>query len=426
MIGWSEERHRRRETTPRLHIFAFGSEHLTRLAMARPGPTLVVAAIITAVSAVAAPQLGFNDSVEALRPKGNAGILAQQEINRHFGSGFDHMSLVVEGKTLDEVLALVERASDEARRLVEEGRLGGYDSVASVLPPPRRQAEALAWLARGRADGSLDPGRILETFARTAAEEGLRVAPFEPGLELLARALDPGGPVTRASILELPQGHALLDRYLREVDGGWKSVIKVYNLPGRPKREVPQAALDLADSLGPRATLTGINVLSKGLRGEIRNDAVISALIGLLLVVILLWIDFRGLRASMLALWPLLVGIVWMVGALVAFDLRLNFMNIFVITMILGIGVDYGIHVIHRFLEERARPGGDVAAAVEETTRGVTVAALTTIVGFGSLATSHYPGLVSMGVVSILGTLATALVAIAVVPAWLAWRTRPR
>ncbi|HSM13121.1 MAG TPA: MMPL family transporter, partial [Thermoanaerobaculia bacterium] len=125
-------------------------------------------------------------------------------------------------------------------------------------------------------------------------------------------------------------------------------------------------------------------------------------------------------------LWPLLVGIVWMVGALVALDLRLNFMNIFVITMILGIGVDYGIHVIHRFLEERARPGGDVAAAVEETTRGVTVAALTTIVGFGSLATSHYPGLVSMGVVSILGTVATALVAIAVVPAWLAWRTRPR
>ena len=55
---------------------------------------------------------------------------------------------------------------------------------------------------------------------------------------------------------------------------------------------------------------------------------------------------------------------------------------------------------------------------------GVLLAALTTIVGFGSLATSHYPGLVSMGLVSILGTLATALVAIAVVPAWLAWRAR--
>jgi predicted RND superfamily exporter protein len=91
--------------------------------------------------------------------------------------------------------------------------------------------------------------------------------------------------------------------------------------------------------------------------------------------------------------------------------------------MIIGIGVDYGIHVIHRYLEESAE-GGDPIAAVEETVRGVFLAALTTIVGFGSLATSHYPGLVSMGLVSILGTLSTAMVAIVVVPAWLALRER--
>jgi len=93
-----------------------------------------------------------------------------------------------------------------------------------------------------------------------------------------------------------------------------------------------------------------------------------------------------------------------------------------VITMIIGIGVDYGIHVIHRYHEEENTPGGDVEAAVEETVRGIFLAALTTVVGFGSLATSHYPGLVSMGVVSTIGTLATALVAIVVIPAWLTWR----
>ena len=93
---------------------------------------------------------------------------------------------------------------------------------------------------------------------------------------------------------------------------------------------------------------------------------------------------------------------------MVAFDLHLNFMNIFVITMIIGIGVDYGIHVIHRYREADRTPGGDPAAAVEETSRGVFLAALTTIVGFGSLATSHYPGLISMGLVSTIGTLTTA------------------
>ena len=60
-----------------------------------------------------------------------------------------------------------------------------------------------------------------------------------------------------------------------------------------------------------------------------------------------------------------------MIGAMVVLDLRMNFMNIFVITMIIGIGVDYGIHVIHRYREEAAEPGGDPIAAVEETSRGV-------------------------------------------------------
>ncbi len=421
MIGWSEERHRRRESEPRLHMFAFGIEKLTVIAMRRPRATLGIAALLTVAGLAAIPHLQFDDNVEALRPPGNRGILAQQEVNQHFGAGFDSMSLVLEGETLDEVLALSERAAATGRELVERGLLGGVDAVTSVLPPLAMQNESLAWLERGRADGSLDFPRIRASFERALASEGLRVEPFERGLEVLARTLAPPGPITRESLLEIPQGAALLDRYLRKTDDGWKSVVKVYNLPGRPKREVPDAAIDLAASLGPKAALTGMNVLSRSLRYEVRRDALVSALIGIALVIVLLWIDFRDLRNSLLALIPLLVGIVWMVGLMVVFDFHMNFMNIFVITMIIGIGVDYGIHVIHRYLEEQA-DGGDPVAAVEETVRGVFLAALTTVVGFGSLATSHYPGLISMGLVSILGTMSTAMVAIVVVPAYLALR----
>jgi predicted RND superfamily exporter protein len=423
MIGWSEEHHRKRDREPRLHMFAFGIEKLAALAMRRPRATLLVAALITAIGLAALPRLQFDDNVEALRPPGNRGVLTQQEVNRHFGAGFESMSLVLEAPTLDEVLALSEEAAARARRLVASGQLGGADAVSSVLPPVEVQREALAWLERGRTDGTLDIGRIRSTFLAALEREGMRAEPFAGGLSLLERALHPTGPITRASLVEMPHGAALLDRYLRETPNGWKSLVKVYNLPNRPKREVPEAAVDLAAGLGPRAELTGINVLSRSLRYEIRRDAIVSALIGLAAVLVLLWIDFRELKSALLALVPLLVGIVWMVGLMVAFDFHLNFMNIFVITMIIGIGVDYGIHVIHRYLEEKAE-GGDAIAAVEETVRGVFLAALTTIVGFGSLATSHYPGLISMGLVSILGTLSTAMVAIVVVPAYLALRDR--
>jgi predicted RND superfamily exporter protein len=425
MIGWSEEHHRKRDREPRLHMFAFGIEKLTALAIRRPRTTLAVAALLTLAAGLAVPQLKFDDNVEALRPPGNRGILAQQEVNLHFGAGFESMSLVLEAPTLEEVLALSDRAARSAQSLVRQGRLGGADAVTAVLPPPAQQEEALAWLARGRESGALDIARIRASFEAALSAEGLRAAPFERGLDLLARTLAPAGAITRESLMALPQGATLLERYLREAPKGWRSVVKLYNVTGRPKREVPEAAVELAANLGPQAKLTGMNVLSRGLRHEIRRDAIVSGIIGLVLVMILLWIDFRDVRTALLAFVPLLVGIVWMVGLMVAFDFHLNFMNIFVITMIIGIGVDYGIHVIHRYLEVR-QEGGDPKAAVEETVRGVFLAALTTIVGFGSLATSHYPGLISMGLVSILGTLSTAMVAIVVVPAYLSLRDGPR
>lgn len=424
MIGWSEDHHSKRESAPRLHIFAFGIERLSRFATRKPRTTLAVAALVTVAALAVAPKLQFDDNVEALRPPGNRGIIAQSEINAHFGSGFESMSLVLKAPTLPEVLALADKAASAGRKLVAEGRLGGVDAVTSVLPPPALQQEALDWVAAER-DGRLDMDRIRSEFALALEDEGLRVEPFADGLDLLGSTLAPAGQLTREGVLAVPQGHSLLDRYLVETPEGWRSVVKLYNLPGRPKREIPEAAIDLERSLGAQATLTGMNVLSRSLRGEIRRDALVSGIIGLALVVLLLWIDFRDAHTALLALIPLLLGILWMVGAMVVFDLHLNFMNIFVITMIIGIGVDYGIHVIHRYREEERVPGGDPAGAVEETARGIFLAALTTIAGFGSLATSHYPGLISMGLVSILGTLATALVAIVVIPAYLSLRHRP-
>jgi predicted RND superfamily exporter protein len=426
MIGWSEAHHRKHDREPPLHLFAFGIEHLARLSVRQPRVVLGVALAVTLAALAALPRLKFDDNVEALRPRGNRGVLALEEIKNHFGTGFDSMSLVLEAPTLDGVLALAGRASTEGRALVAAGRLGGFDAVTSVLPPVESQRQSIDWLARERAGGRLDPERVKATFVAAVEAEGLRAEPFAHGLDLLTRTLTPIEPLTRDAVLALPQGRSLLDRYLRETPRGWTSVVQVYNLPGRPKREVPEAALELAERVGPGARLTGMNVLSRGLRFEVRRDAAVSAAIGLALVVVLLWVDFREWRSVLLALVPLALGIVWMIAAMVALDLHMNFMNIFVITMIIGIGVDYGIHVIHRYREEAAQPDGDLEAAIEETARGVFLAALTTIVGFGSLATSHYPGLISMGAVSILGTLATALIAILVIPAWLTWRASAR
>ncbi len=97
-------------------------------------------------------------------------------------------------------------------------------------------------------------------------------------------------------------------------------------------------------------------------------------------------------------------------------------MNIFVTTMIIGIGVDYGLHILHRYREAGAAGPEELQRGLVETGNAVVVAALSTVAGFGSLVFSHYPGLRSIGLVAILGAVSTALVAITLLPAFLAWR----
>jgi predicted RND superfamily exporter protein len=129
------------------------------------------------------------------------------------------------------------------------------------------------------------------------------------------------------------------------------------------------------------------------------------------LVFLLLWADLGTPGRSLLALLPLAGGMVWMLGAMAVLGLRVNFMNIFVVTMVIGIGVDYGVHLIHRWIESGGEP-----AAIARTARAIAVAALTTMVGFGSLVLSHFPGLRSVGAAAILGALATAVLGISALP----------
>jgi uncharacterized protein len=172
--------------------------------------------------------------------------------------------------------------------------------------------------------------------------------------------------------------------------------------------------------------LTGTNVVNQAVRREVLEDAWLAGTLGFLLVALLLWLDFRTLRHTFMALAPLTVGILWMVGAMSLFGIQMNFINIFVTTMIIGIGVDYGVHVLHRYLEVRDLSDEEYERGILETGKAVVAAALSTIVGFGSITFSHYPGLISTGKVAILGALCTSLVAITLLPTVLSWRREKR
>lgn len=420
MLAWREDHHVRRQSEPSLYLHSFGTRRLMGACMARPRTTLAVGLAVTVAAGVLASRLEFQHSMETMRPAENRGIQVTREVGERFGSGFDYMMMVVRGENPGAVIATADRAVPEVQKLVDGGVLYGYSAITSLIPPPEQQAEVLAWLDRERADG-LEIERIRASFRRELAAEGLRYEPFAEGVDLLARAISPSAPIGQADIEGTVQGRTLLARYLQQTPRGWESVIYLYPPDNRWRANPPPEAMAAAAELGPNVILTGTNVINQRVRTIVRRDAWFAGILGLVLVTVLLYLDFRRLRHTLLSLVPLAVGILWMLGAMYLLGMKVNFMNIFVTTMIIGIGVDYGLHVLHRYRESRDADEAEQRRALEETGNAIVVAALSTIVGFGSLAFSHYPGLRSVGYVAVLGAATTSLVAITLLPAFLAW-----
>ncbi len=137
-----------------------------------------------------------------------------------------------------------------------------------------------------------------------------------------------------------------------------------------------------------------------------------------LFVVILMLVVFRSSRWAALALLPLVVGVIWMLGIVEVLGLQLNFYNLVVLPAILGIGNDAGVHMVHRYRESGP---GSIREVLRSTGEHVTVGGLTTMIGFCGLLLSFHPGLRSMGYLAVIGIGSTLLAALIFLPALLQW-----
>ncbi len=220
-------------------------------------------------------------------------------------------------------------------------------------------------------------------------------------LTLLKFMLHPEGPVSYKTLELSPIGPLLRKYIVKKGENHYRGVVYLF-IPEDFKRYEPAGLVEAVAHDVPGAKVVGINRMSRVLRDIVKHDAAQAFLLGGLLVFLLVWIDFRSFSAAFYSLLPLTIGLVWMLGTLRILGQSLNVMNIFVSTMIIGIGSDYGIHLVHRF---REGGGLDIRRFMGETGKPIVLAALSTTAGFGSMSLSHYPGLKSMGYVALLGTL---------------------
>jgi predicted RND superfamily exporter protein len=393
-----------------LYLRSFGADLLCRASLVHPRRTIVLAALVTVLLGAGIAKLRWDDDFRNMRSGDNRAIQLRQEVMDAFELRFSPMVLRFDGADESQALAKCRAILPELEALVDGENLVGVDTIAEVIPPLHVQHALI-----DRLDGAAPSLDDLKTrFGTALRDAGLNPAAFSDGIDHLVTALDRRTTLSLADLEGTPLAR-VVERYVAAADGEFSSAIYCYPPVGKWRRGASPALVELL-ARHPDGVLAGPNVISAELRKIVWDDAIAAAILGMVIVFVLMWADLGGPLRALLALLPLLVGMVWMLGGMALLGLRLNFFNIFVLTMIIGIGVDYGVHLLHRWYES----GGD-PIAVSETGKAIAVAALTTMVGFGSLVLSHYPGLRSVGGAAILGSLSTAVLGITLLPALL-WK----
>jgi len=411
-------------------------------------PVLVVAALLAAAGCALVPQVYFD-----LNP------LRVRDPNAESVQAFD--DLLGAGHAFPWNLNVLAPSPEAAQALRK--KLDALPSVASTLTVedwiPDEQAEKLTLLEDAALvlAPALDPPvrevppgdaevfaalRGLETRAEQRAEAGAG----EPARELaksLAHFEERAATDPRAALETL---HAVLVeplaaelQRLREVLRG--GAVTTGSLPasivsqrlgrdGRVRIEVFPAE-DLNDnaalerfvrevrSVEPRAFGEGVVVYESG-RVVVRafRTALVLAAGAIALLLFALW---RSPVDLLIVGFPIGLAALWTAASTVLFGVPLNFANIIAIPLLLGMGVDTGIHLVHRYRYE----GGASNLLGTSTARAVVFSALTTLASFGTLAFTPHRGMASLGQLLAIGLALIVLCNLFVLPS-LAWALRRR
>ena len=364
---------------------------LARFAGRNPWPVLLAAVVAVTAALAGSGRFHFQDDLSKVFSRDVPALETQQRIQDLYG--INNSPWVSAAPTLEEARALGEAFEAEptfvrveiAATLIPADLQERADVLAATAPAieARRQLFAtLQAMPMGFNAGAARAGLELITTLQGAAAAG------PPGVEDLPD-------VVRAQLIA-PDGRFL-----------------VYAYADRPTMSSTDAQQQraAAHAIDPGAASL-LMVVEAMLRAE--RPWLRGVLAGILvLVVTVLAIDLRSARWVLVALTPVLFGTSMTFGLLCWIGMDFNVMGAVVVPLIIGLGVDDGIHVVHRI---REYPGPPHEAAVS-VGRAIVMTTLTTCIGTAAFLFTDHPGLESMAMVLLIGLPMCLLASVALIPA---------
>ena len=406
----------------------------------RPGTTLLLSIVVAGAALYAARDLSFDYSVLAMRDENTEAMSTLLELQENGVSTDYSINLLAENEQeaagliellaeLPEVGAIIAPSSLVPERQTEKAALleelsGLLQSLGEIYAADADLAEdelagALGYIGELKAEEAWSPSAgdadLVESFLtglhalqlqpdRLAALNAELSSALAAEVEALLR-MTSAAPFTFDALPEdlrrrfvAPDGRLLI------------TVMPEGAIDTRPAMDVfVRSVMAVRPDVGGRA------VVEWGVGGVAVASFLEAVTLAVTLIALFLLIYFRGLILPLVVLVPLALTTVITFAVIELTGLTLNMANILVVPLIFGLGVDTGIHVVHRFTA-----AGDVSQMMtSSTTRAVIISALTTIGTFFSLSFSPHKGAASVGLLLSIAISTMLVATLVVVPALL-------
>jgi predicted RND superfamily exporter protein len=202
---------------------------------------------------------------------------------------------------------------------------------------------------------------------------------------------------------------SILDQYSNKTRD--KFLITVYPAGSIYDGEFLNRFTDDVERISDKAT--GSGPLFKALLKIFGQDGRNAMILTLFVVFLLLWIDFQNPKHALMALIPLALGVFWMVGIMHLGGMKLSMMSVMGLPLIIGIGIDDGVHIMHRWKHEGH---GKIRVVFSSTGKAIFLTSLTTMFAFGSLMFSAFPAFGQFGGALFIGVAACFLTTAIILP----------
>lgn len=380
----------------------------------RPGIVLIIGIVVVILLGAFATDLKFESDLMKMFPQDLESIKVYNLVGEKFGPVMDVAIVGVqrENITSKKNLEDIRRATVVLRKYTE------VSSVSSITDFLTLNFEAKSALV---AEVGSATSRALNTtqeilISDLSQEAKLVNAQLAGIFVTMGSMVRNSYPVT---LENLPPG--LASKYLNEDN----TMALIYIQPKKSTGDIeylrnfiPELRNKVASEFKGRAGVTGMPALSYDMLRMVDRDlkrVSIFAVVGIIIALILI---FRSISAAVLSLIPLGFGVIEMLGGMALLGYKMDIFTVTILSMILGLGIDYGVHFMHRYREESAKGRADaVGIAWAGAGKAITIGAVTTIAAFISIALTKFTGVSVIGRIAAMGLFFIAINALLILPA---------